>query len=44
MRILGYKLSLTAQIGVVIVALNILIAVFAPLIAPFDQATPVGDA
>ena len=44
MRILGYKLSVTAQIGIVIVILNVLLAVFAPLIAPFDQATPVGDA
>jgi peptide/nickel transport system permease protein len=44
MRILGYKLSLTAQIGIIIVVLNVLIAVFAPLIAPYDQATPLGDA
>lgn len=44
MRILGYKLSATAQIGVVIVVINVLVAVLAPLIAPFDQATPVGDA
>src|SRR5271169_784570 len=44
MRILGYKLSVTAQIGIVIVILNVLVALFAPLIAPFDQATPVGDA
>ncbi len=44
MRILGYKLSATAQIGVVIVLINVLVAVLAPLIAPFDQATPVGDA
>src|SRR5260370_36203292 len=44
MRILGYKVSITAQIGVAVVAINVLVAVFAPLIAPFDQATPVGDA
>jgi len=44
MRILGYKLSVTAQVGIVVVILNVLVALFAPLIAPFDQATPVGDA
>ena len=44
MRILGYKLSLTAQIGIVIVLINLSVALFAPLIAPFDQATPLGDA
>src|ERR1700746_355697 len=44
MRILGHKVSVTAQIGIVIVAINVFVAVFAPLIAPFDQATPVGDA
>jgi peptide/nickel transport system permease protein len=44
MRIRGYKLSLTAQIGIVIVAVNLLVALLAPLIAPFDQATPIGDA
>ena len=40
MRIRGYKLSVTAQIGIVIVVVNLLVALFAPLIAPFDQATP----
>ena len=44
MRILGHKVSVTAQIGIVIVVINLLIALLAPLIAPFDQATPVGDA
>lgn len=44
MRILGYKVSVTAQIGIVVIILNVLVALFAPLIAPFDQATPVGDA
>src|ERR1700727_3235407 len=44
MRILGLKLSLTAQIGIVIVLINLFMALFAPLIAPFDQATPLGDA
>ena len=44
MRILGHKVSATAQIGILVVAINVLVAVFAPLIAPVDQATPVGDA
>ena len=44
MRIWGHKLSVTASIGLAIVALNLIVAVFAPLIAPFDQTTPVGDA
>jgi len=44
MRIRGYKVSVTAQIGIVIVVVNLLVALLAPLIAPFDQATPVGDA
>ncbi len=44
MRILGHKLSVTAQIGLAIVALNLSMALFAPLIAPYDQTTPLGDA
>ena len=44
MRIRGYKVSVTAQIGIVIVVVNLLVALLAPLIAPFDQATPLGDA
>jgi peptide/nickel transport system permease protein len=44
MRIRGYKVSVTAQIGIVIVVINLLVALLAPLIAPFDQATPLGDA
>lgn len=44
MRISGHKLSLTAEIGIVIVAANLLVALFAPLIAPFDPMTPLGDA
>src|SRR5437588_140958 len=44
MRILGHKLSVTAQIGLFIVAVNLLVAVFAPLIAPYDQTTVMGDA
>lgn len=37
-------MSVTAQIGVIIILINLFVALFAPLIAPFDQATPVGDA
>ena len=44
MRIRGYKVSVTAQIGIVVVLINLFVALFAPLIAPFDQAAPVGDA
>jgi peptide/nickel transport system permease protein len=44
MRIRGYKVSVTAQIGIVIVVINLLVALLAPLIAPFDQAAPLGDA
>ncbi len=44
MRIRGHKVSVIAQVGMAIVVVNLLVALFAPLIAPFDQATPVGDA
>jgi peptide/nickel transport system permease protein len=43
MRLFGYKLSIVAQIGLAIIALNLIVALFAPWIAPFDPATPVGD-
>ena len=43
MRLFGYKLSVVAQIGLAIIALNLIVALFAPWIAPFDQALPVGD-
>ncbi len=44
MRLLGHKLSIPAQIGLAIVAINLIVAVFAPLIAPFDQTAVLGDA
>ena len=40
MRILGYKVSVTAQIGIVIVILNVLVALFAPV----DRSLRSGDA
>jgi peptide/nickel transport system permease protein len=43
LRLFGHKLSPLAQIGLAIIAINLLVALFAPWIAPFDQATPVGD-
>ncbi|HLX97525.1 MAG TPA: ABC transporter permease [Roseiarcus sp.] len=44
MRISGHKVSLTAQIGIAVVLINLFVALFAPLIAPFDPVTPLGDA
>ncbi len=44
MRLLGHKLSVPAQIGLAIVAINLIVAIFAPLIAPFDQTAVLGDA
>ena len=44
MRIFGHKLSILAQIGLAIIALNLVMAIFAPLIAPYDQTTVLGDA
>ena len=43
LRLFGHKLSPLAQIGLAIIAINLFVALFAPWIAPFDQATPVGD-
>ena len=44
MRLFGHRLPLTALIGLVIIAANLLVAVGAPLIAPHDQASILGDA
>lgn len=44
LRLFGHPLSLTALLGLVIIAVNLLAAILAPLIAPFDQASVVGDA
>lgn len=42
MRIAGHRLSLAAQIGLLVVAANILAALFAPWIAPYTQTEQVG--
>jgi peptide/nickel transport system permease protein len=44
MRLLGHRLSVPALIGLIIIAINVVAAIGAPLIAPFDQADVVGDA
>ncbi len=43
MRISGHKLSITAQIGLAVIAINLFVAIFAPLIAPYDQTAVLGD-
>jgi peptide/nickel transport system permease protein len=43
-RLFGHKMTLTAQIGIAIVVLNLLVAVLAPWIAPYDPYDVVGDA
>jgi peptide/nickel transport system permease protein len=43
MRLFGYRLSLGAVIGIVIVAVNLIGAIFAPIIAPHGEADLVGD-
>jgi peptide/nickel transport system permease protein len=44
MRLFGHRLSLTAMIGLLIIALNIAAAVFGPMVAPFAQEDSIGDA
>jgi len=44
LRLLGHRLSIPALIGLIIIAINVIAAIGAPLIAPFDQADVVGDA
>ncbi len=44
MKLFGYKLTLTAKIGLIIIALNLIMAVFAPLIAPYSPLDPDNDA
>ena len=44
MRFMGHRLTVTAGIGVLIVTLNILVALLAPLLSPYGQAEIVADA
>jgi peptide/nickel transport system permease protein len=44
MRLFGNRLSVLALVGLIIVAVNLIAAVFAPWIAPFDQTEVVGSA
>lgn len=44
MRLFGHKTSLTANIGLAIVAANLLIALLAPWIAPYAEAEIMGNA
>lgn len=43
MRIAGHRLSIAAQVGLVVVVANILAALLAPWIAPYSQTAPVGS-
>jgi peptide/nickel transport system permease protein len=43
MKIFGHKVSLSAQIGIAIITINVAGALLAPVIAPHDQADFVGD-
>jgi peptide/nickel transport system permease protein len=43
-KLFGHRLPLTAQIGIVIIGVNLIVALFAPLIAPYGEADIVGDA
>jgi peptide/nickel transport system permease protein len=44
MRLLGHRLPVPALIGLLIIAINLLAAIGAPLIAPFSETDVVGDA
>ena len=43
MTLFGYKAPLTAQIGLAIVVIDLLIAIFGPWLAPYGQSQSVGD-
>lgn len=44
MRLFGHKLTVSAQIGLVIIAVNVAAAILAPFISPYPQADIVGSA
>ena len=44
LRLFGHKLPITAAIGLLIIAINLIGAVGAPVLAPFGQAEILGDA
>jgi len=44
MRLFGHRLTIPALIGMIVIAVNLIAAIGAPVIAPFDQADVVGDA
>jgi peptide/nickel transport system permease protein len=44
LRLFGHRLTIPALIGLVIIAINVIAALGAPIIAPFDQADVIGDA
>jgi peptide/nickel transport system permease protein len=44
MRLFGHKLPLSAQVGLAIIAVNVVAAVFAPLLAPYPESDIVGSA
>ena len=43
MTLFGHKAPLTAQIGLAIVVIDLLIAIFGPWLAPYGQSQSVGD-
>jgi len=43
-RLFGHRLTFTATLGLVIIAINLIIAIGAPLLAPYGQASILGDA
>src|SRR5258706_8967797 len=44
MRLFGHKLTVTAQIGLLIIAINVVMAVIGPMVAPYAQEDAIGDA
>jgi peptide/nickel transport system permease protein len=44
LRLYGHRLNVWAQVGLAIIAINLFVAIFAPLVAPYGQADVIGDA